>query len=222
MVRDGRKRKGKSKDKDKGVQANTKQLPQSQSSSSGSCFNFNGSKSSPGPLASQNEEDRPKPPRVPISGARKIWGTLRSTTTVAVVKTLKSLTRIPSDSFKIKRKFKTAASNSKQVTRWWFVVRGEEKTLQQLQEAWSPVHLQTAWKLEPVFEFLTAGLESSLPTQQQRTSPAILNVLLGNDDSSQSKSTEPDFGSSSLPNNPQSQTQVPISNSPLVSTSPRD
>ena len=36
------------------------------------------------------------------------------------------------------------------VTRWWFVVRCEESALEQLQEEWQAVALQTAWKLEPL------------------------------------------------------------------------
>ena len=37
------------------------------------------------------------------------------------------------------------------VIRWWFVVRGSEETIQQLESGWPKVQLQTAWKLEPLY-----------------------------------------------------------------------
>ena len=36
------------------------------------------------------------------------------------------------------------------VTKWWFVICGEESMLQELEREWSVIAVQTAWKLEPV------------------------------------------------------------------------
>ena len=53
----------------------------------------------------------------------------------------------------VKRKYKTAGDESKCIVRWWFVVRGEEETLQILQKQWSQIGAQTAWKLEPLYSY---------------------------------------------------------------------
>ena len=77
----------------------------------------------------------PKRPWVQISGARKVWGTLKNTSTA----------KVPLDSLTIKRKYKTVHKNSRQVVvRWWFVIRGEERILQELQEfSGQPNNLET-------------------------------------------------------------------------------
>ena len=151
--------------------------PQDQPSPVSNPGSGSGSGPSSGPVISQREG--PKPPHVQVSGARKIWGTLRSTTTAAVVNTLKALTNIPSNSLTVKRKFKVAVNSPKQVVRWWFVVRGKEQILQQLQDAWGSVHFQTAWKLEPVLEFQKAAADSPMSTQPPPVLPAPHNDLSG-------------------------------------------
>jgi len=93
-----------------------------------------------------------KPSWVQVKGARKIWGTMKSATTAVVANALKTLTKMPPNSLTIKRKYKIANNNPKQVTRWWFVVRGEECLLEQLQASWQSVSIQTSWKLEPVLK----------------------------------------------------------------------
>ena len=90
---------------------------------------------------------------VQVEGKRKIWGTMKATSTDAVKSTITSLTNIPSDCLSFKRKYKRAATDSERVIKWWFVIGGEEKVLTQLQEQWPVVKLQVNWKLEPVFWF---------------------------------------------------------------------
>ena len=54
----------------------------------------------------------------------------------------------------VRRKFKTShRADSPTKTKWWFVVRGAEAELQQLQLEWASVAVQTAWKLEPAFSY---------------------------------------------------------------------
>lgn len=91
--------------------------------------------------------------KVKIEGKRKIWGTLRSTTTVAVKNAIKSMTDLEVD---VKRKYKTTApgrGDSMRISRWWFVVSANEELLKQLEGKWSSVKLQTNWSLEPVLCF---------------------------------------------------------------------
>lgn len=116
--------------------------------------------------------------RVAIDGARRIWGTVRATTAMAVKATLHRLTTVPNNAMAVKRKYKTARENSKSVTRWWFVVRGSEEVLQALHAEWPKVAAQTAWKLEPLFSYDGARGEpvnpqspSKQPDRQAPTSP---------------------------------------------------
>ena len=46
---------------------------------------------------------RPMPPRIEVSGSRKVWGMLKNTTTSAVAKALTSLAKIPPMSVTVKR-----------------------------------------------------------------------------------------------------------------------
>jgi len=55
-------------------------------------------------------------------GARKIWGTLRHTTSFAIQNTLKALTKSGSNGLIVKRKFKTSPSDQNRVMKWWFVM----------------------------------------------------------------------------------------------------
>jgi len=63
------------------------------------------------------------------------------------------LGKVPSDAVLVKRKYKMARDNPKRVVRWWFVVRGEESVLRDLEKNWNLVSMQTSWKLEPLMEF---------------------------------------------------------------------
>ena len=115
----------------------------------------------------------PKPPLVEVSGCRKVWGTIKSTTNAAVEKALTNIAKIPENALTVKRKYKVARDGSKRVVRWWFVIRGSEEILQQLQTNWGPIAIQTAWKLEPVFMFdheKTQGA-SRVPTGSGSNSP---------------------------------------------------
>ncbi len=115
--------------------------------------------------------------RVPVKGARKVWGTLRSTTKVAVENAIKNLTNTSTKGLVVKRKFKTACNDASRVTKWWFVIRGEESVLEELQKEWPTIALQTSWKLEPVLSYaddpvcLDGEQSSMLGNQSVRTIP---------------------------------------------------
>ena len=67
-------------------------------------------------------------PKVPVSGARKVWGTMRETSTSAVITTLTKLTSMTSEQVQARRKFKSINGSSNRI-RWWFVLRGDEDIL---------------------------------------------------------------------------------------------
>ena len=113
---------------------------------------------------------------VPVKGARKVWGTLRSRTTHAVENTLRTLTNINAKGLVVKRKFKTARNDSGRVVKWWFVVRGEESVLEQLQKEWPTISIQTSWRLEPVLSYvddLVAPTTEQLHIVEQLVQPPL-------------------------------------------------
>ena len=93
----------------------------------------------------------PLPAKYPLKGARKVWGTLKTTTTVAVTNALKLVPDISPGSITVKRKYKTLNGTGRVVTKWWFILRGEEEVLQALENKWNIIAVQTAWRIEPVF-----------------------------------------------------------------------
>ena len=107
--------------------------------------------------------------KIEVKNARRVWGTLRTTTSAAVRTTLQQLIGFPESDVIVKRKFKTANGDSDRVIKWWFVVRGNEETIQQLESGWPKVQLQTAWKLEPLYfisKKKTPNKELSMSTDQ--------------------------------------------------------
>ena len=52
----------------------------------------------------------------------------------------------------VKRKYKSTPRHPHAITKWWFVVSGEENLLQQLYGEWSTISDQTEgkWSLEPL------------------------------------------------------------------------
>ena len=66
------------------------------------------------PLATQPRQRK----RVVISGARSIWGTMRTTTPTAVTNALNQLTTVDVTQLTVKRKFKTAANNPTRIQKW--------------------------------------------------------------------------------------------------------
>ena len=116
-----------------------------------------------------------------VPGARKIWGTHPSATTRAVSKTISSLTKVPTDNIIIKRKYKTnqQSSGGQKLSRWWFVIRGNEDTMKQLEEKWNQVSMQLDWKLEPLYSFSEPGSipesELQLPSNPKLTASPELH-----------------------------------------------
>lgn len=140
----------------------------------------------PPPLRNRRAES--KRPCTAVLGARKVWGTLRSTTVSAVSNAIRSVTNIPTADISVKRKFKSRPDDNR-IKRWWFVIRGEESTLQNLEGCWNQLELQTKWKLEPVLRFsdATASAESdqskplsteAMPNESATDSEVASNVTM--------------------------------------------
>ena len=90
--------------------------------------------------------------KIPVVNARKVWGTLKSSTCSTVATVFKKLiSQSLADRLTVKRKYITNSNGS--VQRWWYVIRGEELDLAELEKAWEAIATQTSWKLEPLFRF---------------------------------------------------------------------
>jgi len=80
-----------------------------------------------------------------------------------------ALTSIPYKRLVIKRKYKYIHSSpssprTQRTQRWWFVVRGDESLLQELDGCWNSVALQTSWQLSPLVQYLPVeNVETSCP-----------------------------------------------------------
>ena len=70
-----------------------------------------------------------------VTTTRKVWETLKSSTCSTVVTVFKKLTTSQSlaDRVRVKRKYTTNPSGS--VNRWWYVIRGEELDIAELEKA---------------------------------------------------------------------------------------
>ena len=64
-----------------------------------------------------------------VEGKRKVWGTWRTTAVNDITHTIHSLTSIKTGLI-VKHKYKTRRSYTHTVSRWWFVISGEENLLQ--------------------------------------------------------------------------------------------
>ena len=98
--------------------------------------------------------------KIQVAGSRKIWGTLKSTTTSAVSNTVCSLTGVNADHLIFRRKYKT--NPTKNPSKWWFVIRSDEVLLKDLKEKWHLIALQTNRKIEPVLCFSNDSNATSL------------------------------------------------------------
>ena len=119
-------------------------------------------------IATTSNEPRSTRKRIPVKGARRVWDTVKTATAIAVKTTIKQLTTV-GEGVLVKRKYKTAGDESKCIVRWWFVVSGEEETLQLLQKEWSQIGAQRVWKLEPLYSYgeSVSVSHSSLTDHQQ-------------------------------------------------------
>lgn len=93
----------------------------------------------------RSNTDKSSRTKVKVSGARRIWGTLKTATTTSVSYSLRKLSSLV-NKFSLKRKFKTNSTSGR--THWWFIVKGSESDLEELEKEWDRVQLQTGWKLE--------------------------------------------------------------------------
>ena len=114
--------------------------------------------------------------RVKVVGARKVWGTLYTTTSLAVRNVISNIAKNSTEQLVIKRKYKENP-NSRKVSKWWFVIRGEENLLQQLQLKWQAV---SAWKLQDVVAYAddSSLVTSEAPSTQDEPSLMIVCHML--------------------------------------------
>ena len=112
---------------------------------------------------------QPQREKVRVPGARKVWGTMKTCTTQAVSTTIALLCPTVAGKLQLRRKFKKTNDNGC-VTRWWFLIRGEEDVLVELQQIWECVSIQTSlWRLEECLMF------RKLPPEQSDGPPLTLS-----------------------------------------------
>lgn len=82
-----------------------------------------------------------------VSGVRRVWGTVRSSSHVCVKNTITMLAGVENvESIQVKRKYKSTSLGK---AKWWYVIHAEEDTvLKPLEANWERIQLQTGWHLE--------------------------------------------------------------------------
>ena len=83
-----------------------------------------------------------KQERVAVLGVRRIWGTLKHTSTTSVSSTLNKLITL-GNYLTVKKKVRLGGNH------WWFLVKGSEDVFKRLEGEWERVSLQISRKLEP-------------------------------------------------------------------------
>ena len=104
--------------------------------------------------SSRRESNEPKER---VSGARRIWGTLPTTHTAAMISTLRKLTKAGSK-VRVFRKSRTSRQGK---ACWWFHLKGDETDLCELEKEWNLVTLQTKWKLEYCYKSMNVIVDDS-------------------------------------------------------------
>ena len=78
---------------------------------------------------------------------KRVWGAKRDATASVVLQTVKQLTKIdPEKRLTVNRKFQEGESDRRD--HWWYLIRGSEAALADIENLWNSVSLQVGWKLE--------------------------------------------------------------------------
>ena len=159
----------------------------------------------------RSHEQAPPSQKEKVVGARRIWGTMKTTTVATVTSALSRLTSV-GGRLQIRRKFKTTTGNR---SRWWFVVRGSEEDLCNLENEWDRINIQTSWKLEVCYK-----LVENPPPQDQDQASANCETDAANHDSGADKSILSE--TTSLQDTTQSCPEHPLATSPQGETPLRE
>ena len=93
-----------------------------------------------------------------VDGVRRVWGTMRGCSYRTVLSTLQWLTTV-AENVEVHRKFKKRGNTEVQ---WWFLIRGEETVLQNLDQECVNIKNSTSWKLERCYQLVSASATHDL------------------------------------------------------------
>ena len=120
----------------------------------------------------------------------------------------------------VKRKYKTARDNHAVVKKWWFILRGSEERLQQLENEWEPVAIHTSWKIEPAYRFTCDADEQHGPDKECDKVPADNSKNVNSDNEPHNANKVPADNSKNVnsDNEPHNANKVPADNSKNVNS----
>ena len=119
--------------------------------------------------------------KILVEGARRVWGTMKVTTTNSLKSVISKFCEVTA----VKFKRKTVCDSAGQIKRWWFVMHGSEDALQILDSKWGQIRAQTCWKLEQCFR----------PVSEENTSTSQTLDLPSSNVSPAEESATPTTGS---------------------------
>jgi len=92
-----------------------------------------------------------------------------------VATTIAQLCPTVAGKLQLRRKYKT--SENGHVKRWWFLIRGEEEVLIELQKTWDHISTQTSWRLEECLMYEDLPAERSEGDMANAISPTPIPSL---------------------------------------------
>ena len=124
---------------------------------------------------------------IQVKEARKIWGTLKSTTPTAIANTIKNTHWAlwpTQEESSHQEEVQNIPQQQQKVTKLWFVVHGDESMLEQLTTKWNSIEVQMAWKLEPDLCYKKNDIPTSDDQSTAATTPLSIPAPPANGKSS--------------------------------------
>ena len=127
----------------------------------------------PGQNANTSHEAKQETREV-VNGVRRVWGTMRGCSCRTVLSTLQKLSTVAVN-LEVRRKYKKRGNSE---VRWWFLIRGEEPTLQTLEQEWENVENSTSWRLEQCYRLVCPTAQNSQPDDESENDNAQTTMHL--------------------------------------------
>ena len=104
------------------------------------------------PRHTNPSSNNPQREKVKVPGVHKVWEMMKSCAENIVSNIIAQFCPAVSANRQLSIKFKTTDSASGgHIMKWWFVIHGVEDLLNELQDKWENIAVQTSWKLEECF-----------------------------------------------------------------------
>ena len=161
------------------------------------------------PQPGQHGESRPK---VKVEGARRVWGTMKTSSAGAI---LAAITKLISKKVDLRVKRKTKKSHNNKLL-WWYVIHGAENDLIFLESEWEKIQNHTLWTLH------NCHMTPKMPQPSTSVSPGATSAVTSQSVTEHVDAESMQYTDRGNSNNPNPVEQVPNNSSTIDATSPID